>query len=82
MFRVSKYNSIAKSAANSKNRTTTSSRRPQQLDPLEKLPPIDHKTVLGVINKLYSRGLFKKPQITSNAGVNVLETFRSLLPDA
>lgn len=76
MFRVAKYHTITDAAAG------RSSGRRQTLDPMEQLPPIDHKNITGVIDELYARGLFKRPEITAPEGKDVLKQFRALLPEA
>jgi hypothetical protein len=78
MFRMGKYDSIS-DAAKGKMR---SGRHRQTVDAMEQLPPIDYKTVASVIDELYARGLFKRPEVTGPEDGDILEKFRPLLPDA
>ncbi|KAG8161730.1 hypothetical protein KVR01_008717 [Diaporthe batatas] len=78
MFRVAQYNSITQAAA---GKGSNSSSRRKALDPMEQLPPIDHKTVLALISELYSRGFFKQPVVTTSRGIDIMNKFRALLPD-
>lgn len=76
LARVNTYNTLSReSGAGHKT-----ARRGNTLDAMDYLPPIDHQTVMALIEEIYAKGLLMRPTITSVRGEDILEKFQAMLP--
>lgn len=57
------------------------SSRTQAIDVMDKLPPLDYKTISEIVKEIYARGLVAIPKVTTSVGENAFEELAALMPD-